>query len=727
MRLKRLCQKNLLLWETISRETFYATKQLCRMNHWMPFPFLRFVMWLIAGMIAGFYVPASLYFCILLLIILGSTYCLLYFFRHFIPAFRIWLGINACLLLFFLGFGRMLQQKAFRQIPDIPSGTQSWLLEVEQDGIPTARTIRFQARILSFQQAGSWKKGRGGLMLYVQKDSFQRHPVYGDRFLLRAALQEIPGDLNPNTFNYKAFLANQGTGYQAFIKSSQLAFLGNKPSYPLLSKAKEVQRWGSRQLSTYLPGSRESAIASALLLGDRSALEGEVKQAYATAGVMHILAVSGLHVGFIYLLMQLLFRPWRRTSLGKAAGFLLTLLLLWAYAFITGLSPSVLRAVCMFSLLSFALLLKRKSGIYNTLAVAAFALLLYDPYFLFSVGFQLSFLALLGIVYLQPRMAAYYSEKGKVYRRFLDLLTVSVAAQLATFPLGLFYFGQFPTYFFISNLLVVPAASLVVMLGLLLLLSSLLSSSLASGVGWLLDKLLGLVNEVVFFADSLPYSRLSTTLGIQELLLLMAFLLLVLGFLKYKKLTWAALAFVAGLGFVGSLFHALYLQKQQRKMIAYHVSGFAALHLIEGREEYLYAPQPLPASQLQYQLQPNRLAMGLMGLGHNAVRDAFKPPMQQQGPFKIMVWRGQTFVFVTEKPGLSCTQKEPVKVDFVILSANLIQDLESLSCYFTAGKIIIDGSNAYWLQNKLQQQAEALNLPYHITGESGAFALDLQE
>lgn len=698
------------------------------MNNWMPFPFLRFVLWLIAGMIAGFYVPASFPLCSLLLFCLGSAYFFFYFFRRFIPAFRLWLGITACLFLFFMGFGRMLQQKAVRQIQPLSADTASWLLEVEQDGIPTAKTIRFQARILSLQQDKSWKKSRGGVMVYVQKDSLPRVPAYGDRFLLRAALQEIPGALNPNTFNYKAFLATQGIGYQAFVSRSQLAFVGHKPSNPLLSRAKEVQRWGSRQLRTYLPGRQESAIASALLLGDRSALEAEVKQAYATAGVMHILAVSGLHVGFIYLLLQLLFRPWRRTSLGKWAGFLSTLLLLWAYAFITGLSPSVLRAVCMFSLLSFALILKRKSGIYNTLAVAAFGLLLYDPYFLFSVGFQLSFLALLGIVYLQARIAVFYSGKKKIYRRFWDLLAVSVAAQLATFPLGLFYFGQFPTYFFVSNLLVVPAASLVVMLGLLLLLSSLLSSSLASGVGWLLDQLLGLVNKVVFFADSLPFSRLNSTLGVRELFLLMVFLFLLLGFLRYKKLSWAGFAFAAGLAFIGSLFEELYLQKQQRKLIVYHVPGFAALHFIEGRREYLYTPQPLPASQLQYHLQPNRLALGVMSLGHEAVQEAaFEPPLLQQEAFKLMVWRGKSIAFISKDPGLNCSQKTPLKVDLMVLSANVVQDLEKLSCYFSAGLILIDGSNAYWLQKKLQQQAQGLALPYHITGQEGAFELDLRE
>jgi competence protein ComEC len=250
---------------------------------------------------------------------------------------------------------------------------------------------------------------------------------------------------------------------------------------------------------------------------------------------MHILAVSGLHVGILYWLFSILLYRHKKIRQKGWLNSVLILLGLWIYAGITGFSPSVLRATLMFSFIVMATLLGKSSNIYNTLAVSAFVLLLGSPLLVFSVSFQLSYLAVLGIVYMQPKIYRWLTFNNFILRQLWMWTSVYLAAQLATTPISLYYFHQFPTYFIIANWIVVPAAFLIFTLGLGLLLTG-WSSSLSACIGWILEQLTWLVNQFVAWMNNLTYSVITSIyISIQDLLLWYGVILFGLLFLAIKK------------------------------------------------------------------------------------------------------------------------------------------------------------------------------------------------
>ena len=689
---------------------------------WAAFPFLRYVLWLVLGVLAGQYLPLNELLLVATGVLAVVLYVLLYLFRRHIGYYTFLQGLAAFWLLFTIGALRTEQRQNSLQL-DLPGEAATyWFAEARQEAVPTAKTFKVPLRLLAYRERGEWVPVNSSLMLYIRKDSLQYIPSFGDRLLVKMDPAEIPAPLNPNSFNYREYLATKGICCQAFVRPEQLYLLSHSPG-GVRALALEVRQWASFQIDQYLSGEQETGIANALVLGYRELLDDEITKAYSVAGAMHVLSVSGLHVGFIFFFLQLLFKPWRRNPWLKWLGFVLSLLVLWSYAFVTGLSPSVLRSVIMFSMVLFALQLKRRSGIYNTLALAAFIMLLYDPFMLWSVGFQLSFLAVFGIVYLQPRFAAWYQGNNKAVRWLWNLLAVSLAAQLITFPLGLYYFGQFPTYFFLTNLIVVPASGFVLGLGFLLLACSQVSTVLATGVGWLLEFIISLINKVVFTAEMLPYSSMETSLSELQLALLILFLLTMLLFLHHRKFFQATLAFMAGVVLLSAFMQEVYRHKNQKKLLLYHIPGYSALQLVEGRQEYLHFPDELSDQQRAYTLRPNRLMMGLGGV--RAAEKSFEPAIRKGAEYDLLAWEGLSIAYVHSSLQSPCHQLAPLQVDYLILSRNAVKDLERLSCRFSFERLLIDGSNQKYIQNRLQQQAETLNLPYYLTSEEGAFELNL--
>jgi competence protein ComEC len=690
------------------------------MSFWSSFPFFRYLIWLTAGIMSAFNLPELPSYSIILLA-LSLLYTLFYFRGRNMAAYRRWQGLLAFLIVFLFGYGSVQEHATVFPPEPALAGKNMWLVEARQDAEHRPKSLKLQARVLALRRDGAWHEQEGEVMLYIRQEGMQAVPQYGDRLMVHAQLRPIPEPLNPREFNYKDYLASQGICCQAFVGAEQVALMPYRDPLSLAGMAMQVRRWASSQVRNFIEGRQEAAIVNALVLGYRETLDQEIIQAYATAGAMHILAVSGLHVGFIYLFMKLLLRPWRRRPSFAYAGFVLTLMILWSYAFITGLSPSVLRAVAMFSLLDLALLLKRKTGIYNTLAVAAFFMLLYNPFMLKMVGFQLSFLSLLGIVYLQPRLARWYQGEQRLLNWVWKLLAVSIAAQLATFPLGLYYFGQFPTYFFISNLLIVPVAGFILGLGLFMLGTSLLWPTLAAGLGWLLDRLVSLVNGVVFFTESLPYSRLSGQISQWQLLLLMLLISGLLIFFQYRKFVVALSLACIGLVFMGSLIYEEYLHRRQKKLFLYHIPGNSALQLVDGKADFLITGEGFPAGMLKYHVQPNRAGMGFSEPAPARDEALFKPLIAERPGYLLLVWQGRTIVYLKEAPAGPCLPGKPLEVDYVIIADNAVRSLGQVLCYFSPGMLLIDGSNRYYLQKRLKQQAESLQIPVHLTAEEGAF------
>ena len=306
---------------------------------------------------------------------------------------------------------------------------------------------------------------QGMLLLYLEKNK----PDFemGDTLLLSSYINEVEAPKNPKEFDYKSYLAGKHIYYRAFVKADDVKTVSQQPGFSIKRLSHKVRNFFLERLSLRIKNPDDFAVAAALTLGYRNELSPEVRSDFADAGAMHILAVSGLHVGVIFGLLKFIFAglphfKYRR----KIEGYLI-LFSLWGYAFITGLSPSVIRAATMLSFIVVAQMINKRSNIYNTLAASAITIfLIFGPERITETGLQLSFAAVLGIVFFQPRLSGMLKIKNKALKYIWEITCVSIAAQLVTAPITVYQFGIFPVYFMLTNLIAIPGAFIVLSSGL---------------------------------------------------------------------------------------------------------------------------------------------------------------------------------------------------------------------------------------------------------------------
>nr|WP_319571615.1 ComEC/Rec2 family competence protein [uncultured Draconibacterium sp.] len=374
---------------------------------------------------------------------------------------------------------------------------------------------------------------REKVLVYFEKGEDIKRLKPGNQIIFEQSPETIKNRGNPYEFDYQKYLEKKHIFRQVYLKTGNWHLTGYRNN-SLLLRAETIR---DKLLKIYRDqkiGAQETEILSALTLGYKRELDRETKRIFSSAGAMHVLAVSGLHVGILFFAFTFCFGFLQKQRIGRFIYVVLSISLLWCYAFITGLSPSVLRACTMFSLIIIAGNINRRANIYNTLAASAFLLLLVNPNNLFEVGFQLSYMAVFGIVYLQPRIAGLWQVKNKVALFFWNLICVSIAAQIATFPLSAYYFNQFPIYFLLSNIVVIPAAMLLIPLGLGLLAFSkipLLATSIAFVVKWIIKSVYFLLSTF----ESFPHSTPDVVLHLPELLFVLGILFSIFLFLNSHR------------------------------------------------------------------------------------------------------------------------------------------------------------------------------------------------
>lgn len=308
----------------------------------------------------------------------------------------------------------------------------------------------------------------GKIKLDVYKDSLTNKWAVGDLIYIYGSINPIDPPKNPGQFNYQEFLKNREVLDQIKVSQSQIKYLKSS-RYSLMALAYKFRAHIIEKLEKTNLGLQEIAITKALLLGDKSSIDTNLRQDYANAGALHILAVSGLHVGIILWLFSGLLKPLAQIKHGNKIKTIILLIILWFFAFIAGLSPSVTRAVCMFSAFVIANSLYRTTNSFNTLFVSFFILIVIHPQWLFEVGFQLSYLAVFFILWLQPKISKWYIPKNKITKIYWDVFTVTMAAQIGVAPLSIYYFNQFPGLFFLTNLVVLPLLGFILAFGILIL------------------------------------------------------------------------------------------------------------------------------------------------------------------------------------------------------------------------------------------------------------------
>lgn len=683
------------------------------MIRWIPYTFTRILSFLVVGILLGIFFPGwfSVPVTFGILAILLISYIALFSFKVLQSKINAaWIGFPMILL---FGISLALIRDERRAADHLVHQKDIRAYTVVIDGYPEEKekSWKITGRVEYILERSNWKEAQGRVMLYFSRERFDDPFRYGQTLLINGTPELVPGPGNPEEFDYQTYLRYKNIFHQDFVKKDVVLLVSEKGNV-IIAASMKTRQWAQDNIRKYIEGTNEQAIASALVLGITDNIDRDVLDAYSNTGTMHVLAVSGLHISIIYVIILFLLKPINRWKSGKVLVAFVSLGLLWSYAFVTGMSPSVLRAVTMFSFVIVAKLIARDSNIFNTLAASAFCLLIVDPFLIMSVGFQLSYLAVLGIIWIHPLIFRLYEPERYLSSQVWTLVSVSVAAQLSTLSLTLLYFHQFPNYFILSNLIVIPV-SFVVLVGGLAVLAFSFFEPLAEFLGWVVASAIKIMNGGVVLVDRLPFSTIDDIFinGWQALLVFFMVAGIVL-FFQFRRINYLLATAVLVMAF--SVFRWVdYTQAiGTDKMIVYKVPGHSAADLFSGGHLFMYADSALCASpsRIRYHLQPARLANYV-----SEGRFLYEGHTVTSGRNLATHFGGKRILFLKEYNN----EIDLGSFDIVVVGADALPDANTADIRPNA-VLVLDSSNSYRYCSRLMEQPANAFTIYSVL-HNGAF------
>ncbi len=574
-------------------------------------------------------------------------------------------------------------------LSEVPAGEQMYLCTLDETFEMRARSCRGKVRVISVHDSLGWHEMHADLMLYTEQDSSLLSVPAGTYLLISADLRELRPPANPAEFNYKEYLVRKGIFHSAYLKKGQWQFSDHAAGFDLLRLADGIRQSLLAKLRANGIRGKYFGISSALLLGEDSQLDADIRDVYARAGAMHILCVSGLHVGVIFLVLNFMFGILKRIRVGKLLLPVLLMACIWSYALITGLAPPVVRASCMISFFILGNALGRHKNVYNTLAASAILMLLFDPYVLFGAGFQLSYTAVLGIISLQKPISNLLYFRYKLTNSIWSITSVSIAAQLGTFPVLLYYFHQFPLYSLLTNLIVIPLSSLIIYAGILLFMMP-ASSIAAEAASWIFLKLIGIMDAGVSLVDRIPYGMLEGIYTDLPMAILIGLIICCFSaFLIGKQKLFLIAGLMSVMVFSAYRLNSNYLRQGQKIFIVYSIRGHSAYDIIQGSSHTFMADSSILASEgkLDYSIKPFWLEKGLDAPQICLLPDTKIPNISGS---RIVIWQ--------DKFPYCHPPRERLKLDYLILRGNCPFDPEDVFQWFDPGLVIIDSSVPPWVK-----------------------------
>lgn len=591
--------------------------------------------------------------------------------------------------------------------------------------------VRLRMRIRGGEQSAGepWVHVVGDLQVTAEGDY---DLSYGDWVHIPARYQRVPGPRNPGEMDYAAHLAKQNCWHQSYLREGELRPLKTVERAGSAFIAHSLQ-WRQKMVQKFSrfmprgPGGPDEAytIASTLILGYRAELSQELMETYSATGTIHVLSVSGMHVVIVFwLLAYLLFWMDYRRAL-KMLRFPFLLVAIWAYAFITGLSPSVLRAAMMLSFVLWATAGRRRSRTYNNIAASAFFLLLYDPKLLLNLGFQLSYLAVIGIVFLNPYLQKLLRRGPRLLHPVMDYSAMSVAAQAGASPLAMYYFQQFPLYFLLANLLIVLPATLIMYLGFAILLIPewSVTTDLLSGIGWALSHLILWMNGALRWIQQLPSASL-TGLAItwwQCFLIYVSMLSFVFALLhRSGRLLLLFLGLFVGL--VASLQWRHYHRVSERVLTIHQLRSDLGISFTDATGRWFYTDLPSHDHRsFSYSIWPYLRVFGSL----DAVQ-WISTGEDAQGPGwmireNVLQIGDKRLVLVDARRGELREHPKPLDADLLLLRHNPRQSLREMLEQYRTEQVIVDGSNYPQTVERLQEEAALLGVHCYVLKDNFAY------
>ena len=669
----------------------------------LQFPLAKITIWFLAGILFAYYASPNPIFIFYIVIIAAVGFGYAYYFSHRNFLQHIYFGLAANALAFFLGSATLLSHSGYAD-----SKNYVHQLHVEKPQVVAVvlrqklKGSNYNNRYVANVESIDGISCSGKLLVNLNRNRYVQNFPIGTHLLINEKILKHQIPKNPDQFDYGNYLRTKSIMAQVFVNSNPLK-IGTAIQKDVYYYADQLRTRILTNLKKSHFGPAELSVVAALILGQQQDINSDIIQDYQFAGAVHILSVSGLHVGFILLFLTFLLKFLPNTKWNRRFKLGFIIISLWAFAVLAGLSPSVVRSVTMFCFVAIGMHLKRNTDIFHTLLVSILLILLFEPAFLFDVGFQLSYVALFFIIWLQPLMASIWQPKRKITRYFWQLLTVSFAAQIGTLPISIYYFHQFPGLFFVTNLLVIPLVSIIMGLGVFVMLLAAFNF-LPQILLVSLQTSIKIMNSIIHWVASFE-SFIISDISMNRYLLFAAYFLVITAVIWIKKPTFKkfAICIIALIIFQASYFGTKWSNATQHEWIVFDVKKSTMIAERNGHEITVYSNSNIKKNKM---LKSYAIA--------NFAQILPQKPLRNVGYFNNQK------ILILDSLAIYPKDCNP---DIILLTKSAKINLERLLQNCNPKIIIADASNFKSYVKLWESTCKKQKIPFHSTYETGYFKI----
>ncbi len=677
---------------------------------WKQAPFIRLLPCFIIGILLQSWVDIPVLF-ITLVVVLLLAYHVLIRFQSISKQFKYLFstGISIYLLVICLGcFVCWCNNITHHHnwIGHYQTKDKGLLIRLLNTPVERKKSYKTKAAILQIRDNNKWISLKGKILVYLDKENHSLKQ--GDVLFVKQQLQSIATQVNPGGFDYAAYLNRQQIYHQLYIGAAQYQKISQeKPSI-----VGETKSYVLSVIRKYIRDKQQQAIAEALLVGYTFDIDDALSEAYSRTGVIHIIAISGMHLGLLYTVLVLLTGNLKRPRGLRWLRPLLILLCLWFFTILVGAGASVLRAAVIISFFIIGEWLERKANPYNSLCASMFLLLSFNPNYLWDIGFQLSYTAVAGIMIFNKAISKWYYIPYKPVQYCWQLIAVTISAQILTLPVVLFHFHQFPNFFLITNLLIVPLSGIVLYSCFVLVLISPINL-LAAFIGQVLNMVLGWMNNFIVFAASLPFAvteKIQVSM-FQVACYFLSTITLSIWVSRKKKYYLLTTIVIICTGMIDETWRRIELRRLN-KLVIYYSPGKPVSEVFSGKKYISFGDSS--------SLQPTRkMRMSTQtvfgGLYQKMVINPAEKPIIKVNNL-IMAWYNNKVVPIPN------TNK--YNIDIMVVQSNPDISIGLLHKRYKAKIYVLDINNPLWKIRKWKKEADSLHLRHHSVPEQGAFVMD---
>lgn len=675
----------------------------------LQFPLARITIGFVLGILATYYFQPNPQNVFAFLFIIICAFVLVYFFSKKDIINPVYFG----LVTYFLAFGigattQIIHTNSFQQSNYIHSKAifekpHLITVSIREKMRSTAYNDRY---IVIVNQVDNVVK-TGRMLLNVRKDSLNHKFEIGSHLQINASLYQNSPAKNPNQFDYSKYLEGKQIYAQIYADATEIK-IGSMIEKNVWYYTSKLRTKIIRNLEKSNFNKAELNVAIALILGQQQDISPEIIRDYQFAGAVHILSVSGLHIGFILLFVTFLLKPFPNTRRGSFIKLIIILASLSSFGLIAGLAPSVLRSVTMFSFVAIGMYLRRSTNIFHTLLVSILLILLVQPSFLFDVGFQLSYVALFFILWLQPLLAQLWTPRNGITNYFWEILTVSFAAQIGAFPLSIYYFHQFPGLFFVTNLVIIPFLSVIMALGVLVMVLAafdFVPLFLAKSLEWSIFILNKIINSIAsleqFIIQEIPFNWQ---------LLVSVYLLIFATIIWFKKPSFnrLALTLIAVIIFQIAYFETHRRIQIQSELVIFNAKKSTLIAERKGENITLYANDSILKTALK-----NRM-LSSYAMGNFSI---LKSKMKLQN----LIYFNRHKILIMDSLGVYPMDIRP---DIILFTQSPKINFERFLQTTKPKFVVADASNYRTIQKLWKATCLKEKIPFHATSEKGFYRLE---